>query len=353
MRATSSDRREARSRSRNKPGRPPAPRAASNNSSCEGPVVAVDEYHRRHGGYPHRINASRGRAGYLRSRESEQSVPARARRAQLRQKGRERGSIVSRVIVDEHAEVSVLQMVADRGQPDEHRARDRNETCDARRTCGEEARRSNARPPATSDLDARDSARSRNLDRFREALENGARLQHQSKRPIVRQPYCRSGTLPRARPRQPRDVTEGESRDLGRQRQAVRLQKRSGMLQQCRRRGAGQTHGVADAVRLERAAAAERTVVDEHVQQRMPQPSAFRALIVPEDLRRHRFDASTMQAHGRTGGEIDPRAAERGETVRHYLAHRCATMTARAPPLAQVESFLGDRRRRRPKARRN
>ncbi len=43
---------------------------------------------------------------------------------------------------------------------------------------------------------------SRDLDRFREALENGARLQDQPKRPIVREPDCRSHTLPQPRARQ-------------------------------------------------------------------------------------------------------------------------------------------------------
>ncbi len=108
-------------------------------------------------------------------------------------------------------------------------------------------------------------------------------------------------------------------------RQSARLEEPACVPQQLGRGTTRDTEGLADAVRLEHATAVGDTVVQEHVHEGMPEPGAFRPLLVPDDLVGNLAGVHEAQSHRRTARDVNPRSAERDETIRHQLGHGLET----------------------------
>ena len=86
-------------------------------------------------------------------------------------------------------------------------------------------------------------------------------------------------------------------------------------------RGLRHAKRLADAVRLEHASVAGHAVVHEHVHQGMAEPARSASLLVPDDLLGDLSGVHEAQAHRRTAGDVNPRAPERDEAIRHQLVH--------------------------------
>ena len=160
-----------------------------------GGAVFVREHHRSHRCYPQSIKRlSAPRHGFAPA-EPQQNVPSRAGDAQRREERGQRRALSRVVIVEEDADVPPLKRVAQRRQPHDRRARNRNEARQPDDASGHQLCCAKAGAAAAGDLEAGRAAHAGTVERLTQGIENDTRLQDNPQRRTTQPRPAAGGTI--------------------------------------------------------------------------------------------------------------------------------------------------------------